>query len=165
MPNKPLELGAGPHTVVIDTNIVLDVFIFDDKASKPLQPALASGQLRWLATQHMRNELERVLDYAHLVPKLAFYQLSKAEVLAQFDRYATLVDVAPRTTAICKDPDDQCFIDLAVSRRTPWLITRDHALRRLARRARAFDVAVVTPEGWAAAQACRAPLPHPDPLP
>ena len=57
------------------------------------------------------------------------------------------------------------FIDLAVSRRTPWLITRDHALRRLARRARAFGVAVVTPEGWAAAQACRAPLPHPDPLP
>ena len=65
----------------------------------------------------------------------------------------------------CTDPDDQCFIDLAVSRRTPWLITRDHALRRLARRARAFGVAVVTPEGWAAAQASSAPWPHPHPLP
>lgn len=138
MPNKPLELGAGPHTVVIDTNIVLDVFIFDDKASKPLQPALASGQLRWLATQHMRNELERVLDYAHLVPKLAFYQLSKAEVLAQFDRYATLVDVAPRTTAICKDPDDQCFIDLAVAHQA-LLLSKDRAVLSMRKRLLALN--------------------------
>lgn len=138
MPNKPLELGAGPHTVVIDTNIVLDVFIFDDKASKPLQPALASGQLRWLATQHMRNELERVLDYAHLVPKLAFYQLSKAEVLAQFDRYATLVDVAPRTTAICKDPDDQCFIDLAVAHQA-LLLSKDKAVLSMRKRLLALN--------------------------
>ncbi|WP_367847817.1 putative toxin-antitoxin system toxin component, PIN family [Rhodoferax sp. WC2427] len=133
MPNKPLELGAGPHTVVIDTNIVLDVFIFDDKASKPLQPALASGQLRWLATQHMRNELERVLDYAHIVPKLAYYQLSKADVLARFDRYATLVEVAPRVTAICKDPDDQCFIDLAVAHQA-LLLSKDKAVLSMKKR-------------------------------
>ena len=127
MLNKPLELGAGPHTVVIDTNIVLDVFIFDDQASKPLQPALASGQLRWLATPHMRNELERVLDYAHLLSRLAFYKTTKADVLAQFDRYATLVDVAPRTPAICKDPDDQCFIDLAVAHQA-LLLSKDKAV-------------------------------------
>nr|WP_315246685.1 putative toxin-antitoxin system toxin component, PIN family [uncultured Albidiferax sp.] len=138
MPNKPLELDAGPHTVVIDTNIVLDVFLFDDKASKPLQPALASGQLRWLATQHMRNELERVLDYAHLIPKLAYYHLSKADVLAQFDRYATLVEVAPRTTAICKDPDDQCFIDLAVAHQA-LLLSKDKAVLSMRKRLLALN--------------------------
>lgn len=133
MPNKPLELGAGLYAVVIDTNIVLDIFIFDDKVSKPLQPALASGQLRWLATQHMRNELERVLDYAHLVPKLAFYNTTKADVLAQFDRYATLVDVAPRISAICKDPDDQCFIDLAVAHQA-LLLSKDKAVLSMTKR-------------------------------
>ena len=138
MPNKPLELGAGPHTVVIDTNIVLDIFLFDDKASKPLQPALASGQLRWLATQHMRNELERVLDYVHLIPKLAFYQLSKADVLARFDRYATLVDVASRTTAICKDTDDQCFIDLAVAHKA-LLLSKDKAVLSMRKRLLALN--------------------------
>jgi putative PIN family toxin of toxin-antitoxin system len=139
MPNKPLELGAGPHTVVIDTNIVLDVFIFDDKVSKPLQPALASGQLRWLATPHMRNELERVLDYAHLVPKLTFYNTSKADVLAQFDRYATLVEVAPRITAICKDPDDQCFLDLAVAHQA-LLLSKDKAVISMKKRLLALGV-------------------------
>ena len=133
MPNKLLELGAGLHAVVIDTNIVLDIYIFDDKVSKPLQPALASGQLRWLATPHMRNELERVLDYAHLVPKLAFYNTTKADVLAQFDRYATLVDVAPRISAICKDPDDQCFIDLAVAHQA-LLLSKDKAVLSMKKR-------------------------------
>ena len=142
-PNKPLALDAGPHTVVLDTNIVLDVFIFDDKASKPLQPALAAGQLRWLATQHMRNELERVLDYAHLVPRLAFYQTSKADVLAQFDRYATLVEVAPRITAICKDPDDQCFLDLAVAHQA-LLLSKDKAVISMKKRLLALGVSAQT---------------------
>nr|WP_315237048.1 putative toxin-antitoxin system toxin component, PIN family [uncultured Albidiferax sp.] len=133
MANKPLELGPGPHAVVLDTNIVLDVFIFDDQASKPLQPALATGQLRWLATQHMRNELERVLDYAHLVPRMAFYQTSKADVLAQFDRFANLVEVAPRISAICKDPDDQCFIDLAVAHKAV-LLSKDKAVLSMKKR-------------------------------
>jgi len=133
MPNKPLVLGPGPHTVVIDTNIVLDVFIFNDKASKPLQPALESGQLRWLATPHMRNELERVLDYAHLLPRLAFYNMTKAGVLAQFDRYATLVEVASRTSAMCKDPDDQCFIDLAVAHKAV-LLSKDKAVLSMKKR-------------------------------
>ncbi|WP_394787975.1 putative toxin-antitoxin system toxin component, PIN family [Rhodoferax sp.] len=141
--NKPLELGPGPHTVVLDTNIVLDVFIFDDKASKPLQPALASGQLRWLATQHMRNELERVLDYTHLVPRLAFYQITKADVLAQFDRFANLVEVAPRISSICKDPDDQCFIDLAVAHQA-LLLSKDKAVLSMKKRLLAQGVSTHT---------------------
>lgn len=143
MLHKPLELGAGPHTVVLDTNIVLDVFIFDDKASKPLQPALASGQLRWLATPHMRNELERVLDYVHLIPRLAFYNTTKADVLAQFDRYATLVEVAPRVHTICKDPDDQCFIDLAVAHQA-LLLSKDKAVLSMKKRLLAQGVSAQT---------------------
>ena len=67
-----------------------------------------------------------------------------------------------RSACAAPIPDDQCFIDTAVSRRTP-ADHRDHALRRLARRARAFGVAVVTPEGWAAAQASSALAPSASP--
>jgi putative PIN family toxin of toxin-antitoxin system len=135
-----------PQTVrnaVLDTNIVLDIFLFDDKVAKPLKPALEAGQLRWLATQHMRNELERVLDYAHLVPKLAFYQLSAADVLAAFDRHTTLVEVAPRVQVVCKDPDDQCFIDLAVAHRA-LLLSKDKAVLCMKKRLLAHEVSVQT---------------------
>ena len=43
--------------VVLDTNIVLDVFVFSDAAALPLRQALADGALRWIATAGMRDEL------------------------------------------------------------------------------------------------------------
>ncbi len=119
--------------VVLDTNVVLDIFLFDDAAAKPLKPALEAGNLRWLATQHMRNELERVLDYEHLVPRMAFYEVTAADILAAFDRHANLVEVAPRVTAVCKDPDDQCFIDLAVAHQA-LLLSKDKAVLSMKKR-------------------------------
>ncbi len=113
--------------MVIDTNVVLDLFVFQDPATTPLKQALLDGAVRWLSTQDMRIELERVLAYAHIVPRLAFYQWTDADVLAQFDRHAQMVPVAPRCMAVCKDPDDQCFIDLAVEHRA-LLLSKDKAV-------------------------------------
>ena len=48
--------------VVLDTNIVLDLFVFSDPATAALRSALESGAARWVATSVMRDELERVLD-------------------------------------------------------------------------------------------------------
>jgi predicted nucleic acid-binding protein len=84
-----------------------------------------------------------VLDYAHLVPRLAFYQMTKAGVLAQFDRYAQLVAVAPRHSAICKDPDDQCFIDLAVAHKAV-LLSKDKAVLSMKKRLLAQGVSAQT---------------------
>jgi predicted nucleic acid-binding protein len=100
--------------VILDTNIVLDLFLFQDPRTEPLRQQLLQGQLRWQATLHMRNELERVLTYAHITAKLAFYKKSAADILAQFDQHAHLTP-APSSKApyTCKDPDDQAFIDLA----------------------------------------------------
>jgi putative PIN family toxin of toxin-antitoxin system len=130
------------NVVVLDTNIVLDVFLFDDAAAKPLRPALEAGTLRWVATQHMRNELERVLDYEHLLPRMAFYGLTAANILAAFDRHANLVAVAPRIAAVCKDPDDQCFVDLAVAHQA-LLVSKDKAVLTMKKRLAALGVQTV----------------------
>jgi predicted nucleic acid-binding protein len=104
------------QTVVLDTNIVLDLFLFQDPCTEPLRQQLQSGQLRWCATQHMRNELERVLTYKNITAKLAFYQKTSADILAQFDHHVQLRQ-APSAKApyTCKDADDQVFIDLAAA--------------------------------------------------
>ncbi len=119
--------------VVIDTNIVLDLFVFNDPACAALSQALETGQLRWIATPAMRDELERVLAYAHILPRLAFHQLTPSGVLAQFDRLAQMEPVAPRAPAICKDPDDQRFIDLAVAHRAT-LLSKDKAVLCMSKR-------------------------------
>ncbi len=100
--------------VVLDTNIVLDLFLFQDPATLALRQQLQSGQLQWFATPHMRSELERVLTYPHIAAKLSFYQKAPNDILAQFDHYAQLTPApASKAPYTCTDPDDQVFIDLA----------------------------------------------------
>jgi putative PIN family toxin of toxin-antitoxin system len=125
--------------IVLDTNIVLDAFVFNDPATQPLKDALATKKYQWIATQAMRDELERVLAYPKIVTRLTFYQLKAEDVLAQFDRQAQLVDVAPKAGVTCRDPDDQKFIDLAVTHQAT-LLSKDNAVLCMAKRLLALDV-------------------------
>ena len=119
--------------VVLDTNIVLDVFVFSDVAAIPLRQALAAGTLDWLATQAMRDELARVLAYPKIVTRLNFYKLNAEGVLAAFDQQARLVDVPAKCSLNCSDPDDQKFIDLAVSHHA-LLLSKDRAVLSMVKR-------------------------------
>jgi putative PIN family toxin of toxin-antitoxin system len=125
--------------VVLDTNIVLDAFVFDDPAARSLKSALASGQLEWITTKAMRDELVRVLGYPKIVPRMAFYQVTADHVLAQFDGQSTLVDTAPKAPVTCRDPDDQKFIDLAVKHQS-LLLSKDQAVLCMKKRLFAFSV-------------------------
>ncbi len=125
--------------IVLDTNIVLDAFVFNDPVAQPLKAALAAQQVQWIATQPMRDELERVLAYPKIVVRLAFYQLSAAQVLAQFDAQARIVDAAPKAGVTCTDPDDQKFIDLAVAHKS-MLLSKDRAVLCMEKRLLALDV-------------------------
>ena len=119
--------------VVIDTNIVLDLLVFSDPRSVELRAALEAGRLQWLATPAMREELERVLDYPQLQPRLAFYRLGPAQVMAAFDVRAALCPAAPKAPCTCKDPDDQKFIDLAVAHQAV-LLSKDKAVLAMRKR-------------------------------
>ena len=132
--------------VVLDTNIVLDAFVFDDAASRPLKLALAAHQLKWIATKAMRDELARVLCYPKIVPRMAYYQVTASHVLAQFDGQAMLVDTAPKASVSCRDPDDQKFIDLAVVHQA-LLLSKDQAVLCMKKRLGALSVKVQTALG------------------
>ena len=54
------------RAIVLDTNIVLDLFVFNDAATPVLLRALQAGHVRWIASPPMREELERVLAYTHI---------------------------------------------------------------------------------------------------
>ncbi len=126
-------------TIVLDTNIVLDLFIFADPATPALRAALEARSLRWIATQVMRDELERVLAYTHIVPRMAYYQVTAQDVLARFDALAQILDVAPKVSPTCKDPDDQKFMDLAAAHQA-LLLSKDKAVLSMAKRLRPFGV-------------------------
>lgn len=125
--------------VVLDTNIILDVFVFADEPAKAVRQALEAGELDWIATQPMRDELARVLAYPQIVPRLEFYKLGADDVLASFDRHARLTEVAAKSRLTCRDPDDQKFIDLAIAGQA-LLLSKDRHILSMAKRLRAQGV-------------------------
>lgn len=123
--------------LVLDTNIVLDLFVFTDPASAALRSAVVGGAVRWLVTAAMREELARVLAYPLITQRLARHgEHAAAAVLQAFDQHSHPVPVAPKAAYTCKDRDDQPFIDLAVAHRATLLSKDAHVLcmaKRLAR--------------------------------
>ena len=143
----PPSAGA---IVVLDTNIVLDLWVFADPVTDPLRAALESGGLRWHGTAVMRDELARVLDYPHLAARLRRPARGADAVLAAFDRWVQPVAPAPKAPWTCKDPDDQKFIDLAVHLQAT-LLSKDRAVLCMARRLSRAGVGVAR---------CWVPAPH-----
>ena len=125
--------------LVLDTNVVLDLFVFADKRTDGLRERLQCGEIAWLATPVMRDELERVLAYAHIQAKLAYYKIDADSVLGHFDRHVRIVEVAPKAPVTCKDPDDQKFIDLAVVHKC-MLLSKDAAVLSMAKRLAPLEV-------------------------
>ena len=112
---------------VIDTNIVLDLWLFEDPATVPLRKALQSGLISHLATHSMRDELARVLTYPHIVKRMAKSNIQAQDILNRFDEHLVAAEPAAKAPCTCKDPDDQKFIDLAVAHAAP-LLSKDAAI-------------------------------------
>ena len=152
--------GEPARPVVVDTNVALDLLIFSDPATMPLRTLLADKRLDWIATQVMRDELERVLAYPHIAARMDYYRVDAARVLAAFDAQARLVDIAAPVRYVCKDTDDQKFIDLAAAHRA-ILLSKDKAVVCMRKRLLTLDAHVATalvlapaqPEALAAAAA------------
>jgi len=125
---------------VIDTNIVLDLWLFEDPATIPLRAALQSGAISHLATASMRDELARVLTYPHLIKRMSKSKIQAQDILNRFDEHLLAAEPAAKAPCTCKDPDDQKFIDLAVAHAVP-LLSKDAAI--LCMKKRLFQSGVV----------------------
>jgi len=142
-----MSLCERPAPVVLDTNVLLDLLVFDDPSTYPLRQAVEGGSVTWLATPPMRGELQRVLTYPHIAARMLRQGVSDAAVLQWFDRYSQPQLPAPACAAICRDKDDQKFIDLAAAHGA-LLLSKDGAVLRLHKRLAASGarvLAVFTP--------------------
>lgn len=119
--------------IVLDTNVLLDIWIYSDPATASLRQKLLQGQLQWVTTAAMREELLRVLDYEHIARRREKDGISAMAVMQAFDRHSFCVPEAPRSSYVCKDADDQKFIDLAVANKA-ILLSKDRQVLKLKKR-------------------------------
>ena len=127
MTSSEVQEKSNAKAWVIDTNIVLDLWLFEDPATVPLRAALLSGAISHLATTSMRDELARVLTYPHLIKRMAKSNIQAQDILNRFDEHHLSAKPAAKAPCTCKDPDDQKFIDLAIAHAAP-LLSKDAAI-------------------------------------
>jgi putative PIN family toxin of toxin-antitoxin system len=143
-------VSSRPFRLVLDTNIVLDCFVFRDPATRDLIASIEAQRTQALVHLQALDELERVLTYPQ-------FDLDVIEQRRVLDRYLTATTLIPmpegfsRDTLLlplgfprCRDHDDEPFLALAYHGRADVLITKDKALLKLRRKAKRFGVAIVT---------------------
>jgi putative PIN family toxin of toxin-antitoxin system len=137
---------------VLDSNVWIDILVFDDPATRPIRAALEAGTLEALIDARCLKELSYVLDY----PQFARKEIDKAAALATVARLSRLVAPEPtedpRPLPKCRDRDDQKFLELAHASGAEWLVSKDRAVLKLARRtARDFGFRIAQPAPFVAA--------------
>lgn len=136
---------------MLDTNTVLALWMFRDPALAGLRARCESGDLALLTRDDALEELARVLAYR----QFALQPETRAALLAAYQTLSTPLPPARSgdtpALPLCRDPDDQKFLEIAGDGAAQALLTRDKALLRLARHRLVRErLAILTPEAWQA---------------
>jgi putative PIN family toxin of toxin-antitoxin system len=140
-------IPASAQSIVIDTNVCLDLFVFHDPRWAPLLAALEGGAIKAVTRADCRDEYRIVLHYPHL----PLDDDSRAAAAARFDALITVVapDSKPIRLPVCSDRDDQKFLELARDAGASILITKDKALLKLGRKTLQGGLfRIMLPEAW-----------------
>jgi putative PIN family toxin of toxin-antitoxin system len=119
--------------VVFDTNVLLDLFVFNDFRALHLKQALIEGKIDALASPATLEEFADVIAR----PLFSLGQEQQAQIFLQWQGIARVIDDKEllKSPWICQDPDDQVFLDLAFTAKPCTLISKDNEVLRFANKA------------------------------
>lgn len=108
---------------VIDTNVFVSGIFWKGPPHKILT-AWSKGSFQWIISQSILEEYRRVL--AELSNQ---YPLVRTErILELLELNAELVTSVPFVHSICKDPDDDKFLEAALAARAEYVVSGDKLL-------------------------------------
>lgn len=123
--------------VVIDTNVFISGFGWDGKPEAVLT-LLESGNLANFITPEIFEEVKRVVSY----PKLKFSSSLQTKIIEFVFSYSRVVSSENPLSLIDEDPDDNKFIECALSAHASFIISGDPHLLRIEQYG---NILIVTP--------------------
>ncbi|NMG43265.1 PIN domain-containing protein [Aromatoleum toluvorans] len=156
MATAPVPPLPAPSTLrlVLDTNTVMALWVFEDPRLAPLRALVDTGAPVLLANDATLEELRRVLAYRQfgIAPErqdaLCAAYAARAAILPAQD------DASAPPLPACRDGDDQKFLTLARDGGATHLVSRDKLLLKLNRHRLIRPLfAILTPEAFVAALA------------
>ncbi len=142
---EDLRKAPGARTkpvVVLDTNVLLDLWFWDDPAARPLKAALEAGRFWAVRSDDTVDEFADVLRRSRFALSVA----TQCDVLQRWHEASvgvTLPEAAP--AVFCRDPDDVKFLTLARHVAADLLVTKDKKVLKAGRKLRKLGTAVLTP--------------------
>ena len=127
-------------SVVFDTNVLLDLFVFNDFRALHLKQALLNQQIDALASPKTLEEFADVISR----PLFALETIDQKKILLQWTSLARVLDDQSLLSSPwrCQDPDDQVFLDLAFTVRPCTLISKDLEVLKFAAHAAKENVLI-----------------------
>ncbi len=118
---------------ILDTNILLDIFVFQDTKAQHLKQAIIDQKIEVFACQKTIAEFADVISR----PLFGLEPQQQSEILEQWQSLSQLHDDSrlPPAPWSCPDADDQIFLDLAFALKPAILISKGNHLLSLASRA------------------------------
>jgi putative PIN family toxin of toxin-antitoxin system len=145
------KIAMIPNRIILDTNVCIDLFVFRDPRWDRLLHALEQKELEAVTRKDCRSEWLLVLNYPHF----PLNEASRTEARSRFDALIPCIEAEQAIAfpevplPVCKDKEDQKFLELAWQADASTLITKDKALLKLAKRlTRRGLFSVLTPEAW-----------------
>ena len=128
--------------VVLDTNILLDIFVFNEERAIHLKQGILDGSIPAVASQKTVLELADVISR----PLFKLDEATQTAILTQWQSIAQQHDDSNLTPAPwkCQDPDDQIFLDLAYHLKPAILISKDNALLHIATKANQEEILITS---------------------
>jgi putative PIN family toxin of toxin-antitoxin system len=130
-----------PLLVVIDTNILLDVYVFQDPDAAALLAHMNTGEILPVASAETNAEFAEVISR----DKFGLSPQAQQAAISDWTQRASMKEASQVTRAPwrCKDKDDQKFLDLAFSIKPCVLISNDKQVLRFKKRAQREGVQIV----------------------
>jgi putative PIN family toxin of toxin-antitoxin system len=127
-------------SVVFDTNVLLDIFVFNDFRALHLKQALLEQKIDALASPKTLEEFADVISR----PLFALETIDQEKILLQWVSLVRVLDDQSLSSSPwrCQDPDDQVFLDLAFTARPCTLISKDHEVLKFAAHATKENVLI-----------------------
>ena len=130
--------------VILDTNVVMDILVFEDAGVAPIHQAIKENRLIPLLHEETFAELVDVLGRS-------MFKLTPQEVEAKalyWHGLCRFVNGELPSLHYCKDQEDDKFFQFALLTNCPFLVTKDKLVLKARKRAKRDGIAVLTVDGF-----------------
>lgn len=116
--------------VAVDTNVLVSGLLWHGPPHALIE-AIREGKLQLVASPALLAELADVIGRPKFASILARAATTRERLLAEIGELAELIEPAPLTAPVCRDPDDDALIALAIAAQAEVIVTGDDDLLAL----------------------------------